>query len=315
MAGTCGGAGQRPAFGNGVTLATVPASQRELTSKPMPRRTPRTPVESADLAALSNWAPELAETFVVLASDIALVLDGQGTIRKMAQHAGRPLLADADWVGRLWVDTASIDSRPKVRQILAEVASTGVARRREINHPQPAPAPSLALAYTAIRLGEEGPTLAVGHDLREQAAMQQRFLIAQQALEQSYWQSRQQEPTRPAVAANRPMSAGERAGFGLAAAHATAAGADAAVQSLLSALDGLRERIGHDALPGLLRDAKRLIEQHFLQRARERSGSDASLARSLGVTQRAQARRQALKQGSGATPGKHAKRAKSDRAG
>ena len=281
----------------------------------MPRRTTSPAVASADLAALSNWAPELAETFVVLASDIALVLDAQGTIRKMAQHVERPLLASTDWVGRLWVDTATNDSRPKVRQMLAEVASTGVARRREINHPQPAPAPSLALAYTAIRLGDQGPTLAVGHDLREQAAMQQRFLIAQQALEQTYWQSRQHEPTHPAVAANGPLSAGERAGFGLAAAHGQAASADAAVQSLLSALDGLRERIGRDALPGLLRDAKRLIEQHFLQRALERGGSDAALARSLGVTRRGLARRQARKQGTGANPGKRPKRAKPDRAG
>jgi len=40
-----------------------------------------------------------------------------------------------------------------------------------------------------------------------------------------------------------------------------------------------------------LRDAKRLIEQHFLQRALERTGSEAAVARSLGISQRTLARR------------------------
>ena len=56
----------------------------------------------------------------------------------------------------------------------------------------------------------------------------------------------------------------------------------------MSALDGLRERIGRDALPGLLRDAKRLIEHHFLRRALEHSGSEAAVA---GISQRTLARR------------------------
>lgn len=182
--------------------------------------------------------------------------------------------------------------------MLADVAATGIARRREINHPQAAPAQGLALAYTAIRLGERGPILAVGHDLRAQAEMQQRFLAAQQALEQSYWPSRQHEPSHSGVAANVPMSASDRASFGLASAQASATGkgvGDVALQSLLSALDGLRERIGQDALPGLLRDAKRLTEQHFLQRALERTGSDAALARSLGISRRALIQRRGRK--------------------
>ena len=52
-----------------------------------------------DLAALSAWAPELADTFVALACDIALVLDEQGVIRKLTQHASQPLLPGADWLG------------------------------------------------------------------------------------------------------------------------------------------------------------------------------------------------------------------------
>ncbi len=268
-----------------------------------------------DLAALSVWAPELADTFVALACDIALVIDDQGVIRKLTQHAARPLLPGVDWLGLHWAETASPDSRDKVLQMLSDVATRGVARRREINHPQapsasatdpaghPAPAPTVAVAYTAIRLGP-GPTLAVGHDLRTQTDLQQRFLLAQQALEQSYWQAQQKEPTHAAVAANRPLAEAERAQPLRQAAGARTDGVvsapDAQSQALLSALDGLHERIGRDALPGLLRDAKRLIEQHFLQRALERSGSEAAVARSLGITQRTLTRRK----GGGARKGR-----------
>jgi hypothetical protein len=271
----------------------------------MPRRTSKPAALRANLAALSAWAPELAETFVALACDIALVIDDDGVVRKLAQPTENPLVAADDWLGRAWADIASEDSRAKVEQMLADVAAIGIARRREINHPQ-AQEP-LALAYTAIRLGPQGPTLAVGHDLRAQAAMQQRFLAAQQALEQSYWQSRQHEPTHPAVAANAPMSASERASDGLASAHAVTVGEQGAsdpLQPLLRALDGLRDRIGRDALPGLLRDAKRLIEEHFLQSALERSGSKASVARSLGRSRGGFARRQGRKNGKPAKPGK-----------
>ena len=49
------------------------------------------------------------------------------------------------------------------------------------------------MAYTAIRLGEGGPVLAVGRDLREVAAIQQRFLDAQHEMERGYWRARQAE--------------------------------------------------------------------------------------------------------------------------
>ena len=270
----------------------------------MPRRTARTP--PVDLAALSPWAPELAETFAALASDVALVLDGQGVIVKVAQHATQPLLAP-DWVGKAWVDTVTVECRVKVDQMLSDVANSGIARRRELNHPQ-TDGTSAAVAYTAVRLGEHGATLAVGHDLRAQAAMQQRFVQAQQALEQSYWKT-QQEPaaaanaTAASGAANSAVGRAERERLGLASAHPNPQPADDPSRALLRALDGLQERIGQDALPGLLRDAKRLIEQHFLQQALARTGSEAALARELGISTRTLARRKG--QGGAAKPPRH----------
>ena len=146
-----------------------------------------------DLAALSAWAPELAKTFVSLASDIALVIDSEGVIRNVAQGGTEPIAPAANaWVGRHWIDTVSGETRPKIETLLKEVAATGIARRREVNHPL-TPGISIPVAYTAIRLGENGPVLAVGRDLRVIAAIQQRYVESQLEMERGYWQARQAE--------------------------------------------------------------------------------------------------------------------------
>ena len=146
-----------------------------------------------DLGALSAWAPELAKTFVSLASDIALVIDGNGVIRNVAQGSAEPIAPGAhQWVGRAWIDTVSGETRPKIENLLKEVGATGIARRREVTHPL-TPGVSVPVAYTAIRLGIDGPVLAVGRDLRAIAAIQQRFIDSQQDMERGYWQARHAE--------------------------------------------------------------------------------------------------------------------------
>lgn len=146
------------------------------------------PSAPADLSALSALAPELAAAFVSLASDIALVIDDDGVIRSVAVGDHGP--SAAGWVGRPWADTVTGSTRRKIESLLGEVGSSGIARRREVNHPSPG-APDIPMAYTAIRLGSGGPVLAVGRDLRAVAAIQQRFVEAQQEVEREYWKLRQ----------------------------------------------------------------------------------------------------------------------------
>jgi len=241
---------------------------------------------TADLEVLAAWAPELADTFVALSCDIALVIDADGRIATLAQHDTQPIAPPA-WVGSAWVDTVSPDSRAKVEQILADVVASGQARRREINHPD-AIGGAAPVAYSAARLGEQGPTLAVGHDLRAQAALQQRFVAAQEALERSYWNAHrhlQGSGEAPAL-----MTETERERLGLDSADAPSA-RDIDDSELVRALGRLVERIGHDELQGLLRDARRLAERHFLARAAKRAGGLVALAQSIGVNRRALGRR------------------------
>lgn len=150
------------------------------------------PAETDTLNALSSLSQELAQTFVSIASDIALVMDADGTIRNVAL-SNTPLTSQADhWVGKPWADTVTPDTRGKIERLLQEVSSSGVSRRSEVNHTSASGA-GIPVSYAAIRLGNTGPVLAVGRDLRAIAAIQQRFVESQQELERDYWKLRQAE--------------------------------------------------------------------------------------------------------------------------
>lgn len=150
------------------------------------------PDTAADLSALSALAPSLASTFVTLAGDIALVIDADGVVRKVAAGEAALGASAAGWVGRPWVDTASGDTRLKLERLLSEVNQSGRSRRREVNHPSAA-GQDIPVAWAAVRLGEHGPVLALGRDLRAVAAIQQRFVESQQELERDYWKQRRAE--------------------------------------------------------------------------------------------------------------------------
>ncbi len=144
--------------------------------------------------SLSEWAPELAQTMVSLGGDIALVIDERGIIQRVDQRASTPLASDAhEWIGHRWSDTVTPESRPKLERLMAEATATCATKKREVNHTSRSGGASVPVAYTAIKLGSRGPILAVGRDLGISAALQQRFLGAQQEMERNYSRARQSE--------------------------------------------------------------------------------------------------------------------------
>ncbi|MCZ8076307.1 MAG: PAS domain-containing protein [Paucibacter sp.] len=146
-----------------------------------------------ELSALSPLAAQLASTIARVASDIALVIDKDGVISSVAEGQAVRAQGCGDWVGQRWIDTVSAATRPKIQSLLDEVSRQGVvSRRREVNHPAQG-GEELPLTWAAIRLGVGGPVLAVGRDLRAVAAIQQRFVEAQQDLERHFWNRRQAE--------------------------------------------------------------------------------------------------------------------------
>lgn len=145
-----------------------------------------------NLGALSELAPELAETLVSVASDIALVIDMDGRIISIAQGGNTPVTTTpAEWVGKAWAETVTTETRLKIEELLKEAASIGLSKSRQVNHPSQGG--DIPLTYTAVRLGESGPVLAVGRDMRALSALQQRLVETQQAMERDYWRKRRDE--------------------------------------------------------------------------------------------------------------------------
>lgn len=143
--------------------------------------------------ALDNLSPRDATALIDVAADIALVLDGAGVVREVRLSAdGPPREACAGWVGKPWIDIVTRESRDKVAALLTEARQGGAARWRHVNHPL-LQGEDLAVMYAVARLGDDGPLVAIGRDMRSLAGLQQRLVDAQHALERDYWRLRSVE--------------------------------------------------------------------------------------------------------------------------
>ena len=150
---------------------------------------------------LANLDAETAAELITAASDVVLILDKDGVIRDMAlSNADMLSVGCQDWLGKSWIDTVTVESKPKVEAMLKkheDPAADGV-RWRHVNHPV-ADKPDLALSYSVIRLhtaqgdSDTAHAVAFGRDLRSHAALQQRLVTAQLSMERDYWRLRQVE--------------------------------------------------------------------------------------------------------------------------
>ncbi len=228
-----------------------------------------------DLGKLSSLAPELARTFVALSSDIALVIDAGGVIRAVEQGQVEPIAPWANaWIGRSWADTVSADTRGKIEKLLKEATGAGIARRREVNHPLHSGA-NVPIAYTAIRLGEDGPVLAVGRDMRAIAAIQERFIETQQDMERGYWNARQAQSR-----ARQLLQVANDAVFVVDAETLLVVDANRAAGTLFSSVG--ERLVGKHATAGFAH-ASRGVVAALLQTARSSGESAEMHARLLGT--------------------------------
>lgn len=127
-----------------------------------------------------------AATLAGSAGEVVLVLDPEGVILDISA-AKRDLTHARDWIGQLWIDTVTVESRPKIVEMLGSAKGRGW---RQVNHVLGET--SLPIRYRTIPLGDGG-YLAVGRDLRAAAALQQRLLQVQQSLERDHMRVRQAE--------------------------------------------------------------------------------------------------------------------------
>lgn len=142
---------------------------------------------------LGRLAPETAGSLITASSDIALVLDREGVIVDVS--LGTPELRREDcrsWIGRPWTEVVSVESRPKVQDLLKGAADEAAIQFRELNHPLPG-GTDLPVRYSAMQVGQDGTIVALGRDLRNLAHLQQQLVEAQQAMEREYARLRMAE--------------------------------------------------------------------------------------------------------------------------
>ena len=134
---------------------------------------------------------------LTVANDITLIVDEHGVVRDLSSsiedQPGDATGAPEAWIGRALIDIVAIESRPKIESMLRDVVSSGVLapRWRQINALLEEGV-GLPLAVAAVPIGG-GRSLVCGRDLRAIAALQQRLVEAQQAMERDYWKFRHAE--------------------------------------------------------------------------------------------------------------------------
>lgn len=144
--------------------------------------------------SLQHLNAQAVAALIAASGDVALVIGEDGIIQDIA-YGNEELskLWGSQWIGRAWIDTVTVESRPKVELLLAEAKADTPTRWRHLNHPSQHDANDVAVQYTAVRVAGDGRIVAIGRDLRGIAALQQRLVAAQQAIERDYSRLRQME--------------------------------------------------------------------------------------------------------------------------
>jgi transcriptional regulator PpsR len=141
-----------------------------------------------------------AKRLIDAACDIALVLDGHGTVLDVRAH-DRELhkAAKRAWVGKSWADTVTVESRDKVADLVTCALTDESGPPRQVNHAAVS-GPELPVLYSAVRTfgGARSArttvrVLALGRDLRDHVTLQRRLVDAQQTMERDYWRFREAE--------------------------------------------------------------------------------------------------------------------------
>jgi transcriptional regulator PpsR len=121
--------------------------------------------------------------------DFVLIIDEHKIVRDIAVNVRDHAFAH-QWIGQKWADTVTIESRPKIDQLLdSELAGRSVWR--QVNHIHDGE--DLPVNYKVIKPRGSVWSIAIGRDLRSISVLQQRLLKTQQSMERDYLHLRQTE--------------------------------------------------------------------------------------------------------------------------
>ena len=134
---------------------------------------------------LADLDASVTAKVVAAAADVALIVD-DGVIKDIALGNNELTKEGYDnaWRGKKWIETVTVESRPKIEALL----KTTVKARphwRQVNHPSSS-GMDIPVKYTAVKTGTTNRIVALGQDLRSVSALQQRLIEAHQGIERDY---------------------------------------------------------------------------------------------------------------------------------
>ncbi|MDP4574964.1 transcriptional regulator PpsR [Qipengyuania sp. G39] len=133
---------------------------------------------------------DAAKTLAMVAGDVVLVLDPSGTILDASfEQDAFPKFGNL--VGENWIDTVTVESRPKIMEMLAGARKGETQHWRQVNHPTSGS--DIPVKYVVVSIDGGSRAIAFGRDLREFGKVQQRLLQVQQSLERDYLRMRHVE--------------------------------------------------------------------------------------------------------------------------
>ncbi len=142
---------------------------------------------------LGNLSADTLAQLVSVSSDIALVLDSTGVVEDVSVRKTELLaLGCQAWIGKLWADCATSESRAKIESMVAATQPSDDMRWRQINHPSPQGS-DVPVQYAVVSLGAGGRLLALGRDMEAVAVLQRRLIETQQSIERDYLRLRHVE--------------------------------------------------------------------------------------------------------------------------
>jgi transcriptional regulator PpsR len=142
---------------------------------------------------LGTLSAETLARLVGAASDIALILNKDGVVEDVSiRKTDLAVLGCQDWIGRLWSDTATSETRPKIADMLNPEKAGVDIRWRHVNHTTPQGA-DIPVQYAIVSLGADGRVLALGRDMEAIAVLQRRLIETQQSIERDYLRLRHVE--------------------------------------------------------------------------------------------------------------------------
>jgi transcriptional regulator PpsR len=148
---------------------------------------------SAPKENLAAIDADTAGALIANAADVSIVVDAEGVIVDVAfSDSDLAKLAYRNWIGRRWIDTVTVESLPKIEDLLRDANAKAPTRWRHVNHPGLEGA-DIPIRYCAMRLGADKRLVAIGRDLRALAVLQQRLAEAQQGMEREYARIRNAE--------------------------------------------------------------------------------------------------------------------------